>query len=138
MQVFWKLFTNTIVRHIQTNRNLWSLTKVDPKLELPSSRKYRNIVKDFNRKNSTPGVIEKKFPRGAYSETYYLVIEAEVDDLYEKGRIEYEKRYAVEKLNPSIANPGGVAYTPFYQKYSEASGYYSLSRVGFSGQFAMV
>ena len=84
-------------------------TKVDPELELPSSRKYRNLVKDFNLRNSFPGIVEKKFPRGAYSETYYLVSQAEIDNLNEKARIEYEKRYAVEKLNPSIANPGGFS-----------------------------
>ena len=113
-------------------------TKVNPELDLSSGRKYKNLAKDFSRKNSTSAVIEKKFPRGAYSETYYLVSQAEIDDLHEKGRIEYEKRYAVEKLNPSIVNPGGVTYTVFYQKYPEASGYYILSRVGFNGQFAMV
>lgn len=113
-------------------------TKIDPELELPSDRKYRNLVKDFNQKNSTQGMVERKLPRGAYSETYYLVSQTEIDDINEKARIEYEKRYAVEKLNPSIANPGGSSWTMFYQKYPEASGYYSLSRVGFSGQFAMV
>ena len=113
-------------------------TKVDPELELPSERKYRNLVKNFNRKNLTPGIVEKSFPHGAYSETYYLVSQAEIDAINEKARIEYEKRYAVEKLNPSIANPGGSSWATFYQKYPEASGYYNLSRVGFSGQFAMV
>jgi len=113
-------------------------TKVDPEIDLPSSRKYKNLVADFNQKNSISGIVERKFPRGAYSETYYLVSQVEIDDINEKARIEYEKRFAVEKLNPSIANPGGSSWTLFYQKYPEASGYYILSRVGFGGQFAMV
>jgi len=113
-------------------------TKVDPELELPSGRKYKNLVENFEQKNSSSGIVEKKLPRGAYSENYYLVSQAEIDDINEKARTEYEKRYAVENLNPSIANPGGSTWTLFYQKYPEASGYYSLSRVGFSGQFAMV
>jgi hypothetical protein len=113
-------------------------TKIDPELELPSDRRYRTLAKDFKRKNSTSGIVEKRFPRGAYSETYYLVAQTEIDDINEIARIEYEKRYAVEKLNPSIANPGGSSWTTFYQKYPEASGYYNLSRVGFSGQLAMV
>ena len=112
-------------------------TKVDPEIDLPSSRKYKNLVVDFNQKNSASGIVERKFPRGAYSETYYLVSQAEIDDINEKARIEYEKRFAVEKLNRSIANPGGSSWATFYQKYPEASGYYNLSRVGFSGQPAI-
>jgi hypothetical protein len=113
-------------------------TKVDPELELPSGRKYKKLVENFKQKNSTSGIVEKKFPRGACSKNYYLVSQAEIDDINEKARIEYEKRYAVEKLNPSIANPGGSTWTLFYQKYPEASGYYSLSTVGFSRQFAII
>ncbi len=115
-------------------------TKVDPELELPTSRKYKNLVDDFSRKNSTSAVIERKFPRGKYSETYYLVSQTEIDAIFEKGQIEYEKRYAVDKLNPSIINPGGTGTTwiPFYEKYPEASGLHFLSRIGFSGQFALV
>ena len=113
-------------------------TKVDPELEMPSERKYRGLLKDFNRKNLTPGIVERKFSRGAYSVTYHLVSQAEIDDLSEKGRLEYEKRYAVDRLNPRIVNPGGSSYTVFYQKYPESSGYYYLSRVGFSGQLAIV
>ena len=64
--------------------------------------------------------------------------QAEIDDINEKARVEFEKQYAIDKLNPSIANPGGSSWAMFYQKYPEASGYYNLSRVGFSGQFAMV
>lgn len=115
-------------------------TKVDPEVDLPSSRKYKNLVKDFNRKNSTPGIVEKKFPHGAYSETYYLVSQAEVDELFEKGRVEAEKLRAEAKLNSPgiyIESPTIVCVS-FYQKYPESSGHYTLSRVGFSGQFAMV
>src|SRR5688572_10564589 len=36
-------------------------TKVDPELELPSDRKYRNLVKDFSRTHKTQGIIEKNF-----------------------------------------------------------------------------
>jgi hypothetical protein len=82
-------------------------TKVDTELELPSDKKYRTLAKAFNRRNLIPGIVEKKFPRGAYSETYYLVSQAEIDDINEKARIEYEKQYAIDKLNPSIVNPGG-------------------------------
>lgn len=113
-------------------------TAVDQELELPSNRKYKNLIKAFKRKNTTPGFLERKFPRGAYSETYYLVPQAEIDALNEKARIEYKRRYAIEKLNPSIAYPGGSSWTTFFQTYPEASGYYYLSRVGFSGQFAIV
>ena len=116
-------------------------TKVDPEIDLPSSKKYKNLVKDFNRKNSTPGIVEKKFPRGAYSETYYLISQTEVDDLLEKGRIEAEKRLEeAKKLNPSvrIMRSPTSTWILFYQKYPESSGLYILSRVGFSGQFAMV
>lgn len=113
-------------------------TRTDPELEMPSERRYRAVVKDFERKNAYSAAIERRLPRGAYSKTYYLVPQSEIDELNEKGRIEFEKRYAIDKLNPQIANPGGAPYTVFYQKYPEASGYYYLSRVGFSGQTAIV
>jgi hypothetical protein len=119
-------------------------TKIDPELELPSERKYKNLVKDFNRKNKIPGILEKKFPRGAYSDAYYLVSQAEVDELLERGRIESDRRRAeVEKLNASGTANGyvmfmGTFWTPFFQKYPESSGLHILSRVGFSGRFAMV
>jgi hypothetical protein len=96
------------------------------------------LVKNFNHKNSFSVVIEKRFPRGAYSKTIYLIPQAEIDEINEQARIEYEKRFAVDKLNPQIANPGGSSWTTFYQKYPESSGLYELSRVGFSGQLAMV
>ncbi len=111
-------------------------TKVDPELKMPSNAKYEGLVKEFNVQNASPAVLERNFPRGAYS--YYLVPQAEVDELNEKGRLDYEKRFAIDKLNPRILNPGGVSYTVFYQKYPESSGYYSLSRVGFNGLYAIV
>lgn len=113
-------------------------TRTDPELEMPRERRYRVLVKDFGRKNAQSATIERLLPRGAYSKSYHLVSQSEIDELEEKGRIEFEKRYAVDKLNPQIANPGGSSYTVFYQKYPEASGYYYLSRVGFSGQTAIV
>ena len=114
-------------------------TKVDTELELPSSRKYKSLVKDFNRKNTTSGIIEKKFPRGAYSETYYLVSQKEVDELLERGRTE-KRRLAAKESNQSanIIFPPTFIWMPFYQKYPESIGLHTLSRVGFSGQFAMV
>jgi hypothetical protein len=115
-------------------------TRVDPELDLPSSRRYKKLVADFNLKNSVPGIVEKKFPRGAYSETYYLVSQTEVDELLEKGRIELAKRRAERKLNSSgvYVELPTETWIPFYQKYPESSGLHILSRVGFSGQLAMV
>lgn len=115
-------------------------TKVDPELELPASKRYKHLVDDFNRKNLTPAMIEKKFPRGAYSETYYLIAQAEIDELFEKGLVEAEKlRVEAESSSSgrSVASPT-TDCIPFYQKYPESSGHYNLSRVGFSGRFAMV
>jgi hypothetical protein len=116
-------------------------TKLDPELDLPSERKYKNLVKDFNRKKKAPGIIEKNFPRGAYSANYYLVSQAEVDELLEKGRIDLERRRA-EAKESSTPNEriiiGGNYWTSFFQKYPQSSGLHILSRVGFNGQFAMV
>lgn len=113
-------------------------TKAEAESSFDSNRKYRNLVKDFKRKNLTSGIIEKKLPAGDYSETYYLVSQAEIDELFEKGRIEYDRRYAEKKLNKSDFGMGDTKWSAFYEKYPEASGYYSLSRVGFNGRFAMV
>lgn len=119
-------------------------TKLDPELELPSERKYKNLVKDFVLKNKIAGIIEKKFPRGAYSDTYHLVSQAEVDELLEQGRVESDRQRAeVERQNALNTSEGyvmfmGSYWTPFFQKYPESSGLHILSRVGFSGRFAMV
>ncbi len=116
-------------------------TKADVELlDLVSSRKYRKLVADFKVKNSTSEIIEKRFPSGAYSETYYLVSQTEVDELLERGRIETEKLHAERKLNSSViyVNTPVEPWIPFFQKYPESSGLYILSRVGFSGQFALV
>ncbi|MGI8494094.1 MAG: hypothetical protein ACR2L1_02115 [Pyrinomonadaceae bacterium] len=115
-------------------------TKVDSELELPASKRYKNLISDFNRRNLTSAIIEKKFSRGAYSETYYLTTQAEVDELFKKGRIEAEKRRVEAELNSSgryLGSPTASCML-FYQKYPESSGHYNLSRVGFSGQFAMI
>jgi hypothetical protein len=114
-------------------------TKVDLELKLPPSKNYRNLIKDFTQKNSTPGILEKRLPSGEYSEKYYLVSRTEVDELLEKGRIELEKRRAEAKLNSSSTYYFPVGeWLPFFQKYPESSGLHILSRVGFSGQFALV
>jgi hypothetical protein len=115
-----------------------NVTNVDPELDLDSSSKFKALFRDFNRRNLTSGVIEARFPLGAYSETYYLVAPKEIDELFEKGQAEFDKKFEVEKLNKGILNPVGSTWMPFYEKYPEASGYYSLSRVGFNGSFAMV
>jgi hypothetical protein len=113
-------------------------TKVDPELDLPSGKRYKDLVESYKRNNLTSGLIEKKFSVGAYSQTYYLVTQNDIDELFEKGEIEFRKRYEIDKLNRSILNPGGTTWTFFYDKYPEASGYYSLSRVGFNKTLAMV
>ncbi len=113
-------------------------TMIDPEVEMPSEKKYRSLINDFNRANLFSAVIERNFPPGEYSETYHLVSQAEIDELNEKGRIEYKQRFAKDRLDPTIINPGGVRYTVFFEKYPESSGYYSPSRVGFSGQHAVV
>ncbi|MBL8180837.1 MAG: hypothetical protein JNL64_04430 [Blastocatellia bacterium] len=129
---------NRVIRAGKNEFVIINQTKVDPDLELPKSRKYRSLVNDFKRKNRLSGIVEKRFPSGAYSESYQLVSQAEIDALNKKARLEYEKRYAVDKLNPSIVNPGGWPWATFYQTYPDASGYYYLSRVGFFGQFAIL
>ena len=92
-------------------------TKVDSELESTYERRYKNLVQDFNRKNSNSATVEKSFSRGAYSETYYLVSQTEIDELFEKGQVEFDKRYEKEKSNKSYSNPGGTTWGPFYEKY---------------------
>jgi hypothetical protein len=128
-------------RQIYSNKSHFVIlknTKIDPELDLTPSKRYKGLVAAFKRANLTSGIIERKFPLGAYSETYYLVTKNEIDELFEKGKVEFDKRYEIEKNQMGLANPGGTTWIPFYEKYPEASGYYSLSRVGFNGLFAMV
>jgi hypothetical protein len=72
-------------------------TNVDPELDPAYGKRFKALFGDFKRRNLIPGVIEERFPLGAYSETYYLVTPAEIDELFEKGQAEFDKRYEVEK-----------------------------------------
>jgi hypothetical protein len=104
-------------------------TKTDSELDLDLivNRKYKTLIKTFIRKNLVPAFVERNFP----FKTYHLVKQKEIDDLFEKGEIEFNKRYEIEKKDERIVNPGGTTWMPFYEKFPEASGYYSLSRVAF-------
>ena len=115
-----------------------NVTSFDSELALASSKTFPGLFRDFKRRNRTSGLIETRFPLGAYSQTYYLVAPEEIEELFEKGQAEFNKRLEAERLNKGLLNPGGSTWMPFYKKYPEANGYYSLSRVGFNGSFAMV
>ena len=76
-------------REIYSNKSEFVIideSKVDPELELPSCKKYKNLVENFKRKNSTSGIVKKRFPRGAYSETYYLAPQAKIDDISSQAK----------------------------------------------------
>ena len=69
-----------------------------------------------------------------------MVSQNEIDKLFGQGRLELERQNEAQKLATikTVDICGSVYWTPFYEKYPEAWGYYRLSRVGFSRTFAMV
>lgn len=110
-------------------------TKTDPELNMDFvSTKYKFLIELFITTNQAPAIVEYKLP----FETYYLVTEREIGDLFKLGEIESRKRRATDDNNDIIQNPG-TEWKPFYRKYPEASGYYSISRVAFdpNGSLAM-
>jgi hypothetical protein len=131
----YKTVLNVIYKH---NRETYSNkshfvilqnTKTDSELDLDLivSKRYKALIKAFKRKNLSTAVVERKF----LFKTYYLVNQKEIDDLFEKGEIKFNKRYEIDKKDERIVNPGGTTWIPFYEKFPEANGYYSLSRVAF-------
>jgi len=106
----------------------------------PSDEKYAALIRDFEKRNLTSVFLQKRLPIGVHSKTYYLVSQNEIDKLFGQGRLELERQNEAQKLATikTVDICGSVYWTPFYEKYPEARGYYRLSRVGFSRTFAMV
>jgi hypothetical protein len=100
--------------------------------------KFRNLSKDFVRKNLTSSKLETLFP---VKYEYQITSQAEIDELLKIGRNELERVKAEYKLrNVGITDESGFVWQPFYAKYPKANGYYQFSRVGFSSdkKFALV
>lgn len=107
----------------------------------PTQRKFRLLVTTFRKSIRHQGSIERNFPRGEYSKTYHLISQDKLDELFREGQTEYEKQKKAEEKSQKIGEIdfcGSVSWQPFYRNYPEASGYYKLSRVAFSGNLAMV
>ena len=109
-----------------------------------SGSPYQNLERDFYRMNWIRANIEKQLPPADYAATYYLILKAEIDELLERGTAEWKKQYDRQneyaKLNnlPLTPATNGPAWKLFYEKFPGAGAYYTFSRVGFSGRFAMV
>lgn len=105
-----------------------------------------DLVENFVETNKNSVRLEKQIPT---EYEYSLVTKAEIEALLEEGRkenVEYYKKCSPcaansgcahqyklcrqdEKCSPCVVNP--YTWQPFYKKYRNSRGYYSLSRVGF-------
>lgn len=116
-----------------------TLTSED--LSAPTAKQYRPLVKKFEKLNRNQAQLERRFPKGDYSKTYYLISQEELDELFREGQAEYEKRKEEERRTQKLREVdicGGTQWQPFYRKYPEASGYYKLSRAALSRNLAIV
>lgn len=145
----YKIYASILRRIYKDNRRDYSneshfvfvdktLTSTD--FNEPTEKKFRPLVRMFKELIQLPGLIERKFPRGGYSKTYYLISQGELDELFRVGQIEYEKREAEESREQRVREAdlcGSIHWQPFYRRYPEASGYYKLSRVALRSNLAM-
>ena len=67
MQLFWKQFTkeNRETYSSKSHFVILDNTKIDSELDLPAENTFKNLVRDFQRKNTAAGMLEKKLPPGA-------------------------------------------------------------------------
>lgn len=99
-------------------------------IDLKAVRRYRGLIRDFRAKNASPAFLEKKFP----FENYHIIAQREYEQIIEnavqedkKNRREHPERYKYVAVGGP--GPGSIA---FFRKFPDSSGFYTLSRVGFS------
>lgn len=108
---------------------IYRSTKTDEYLYLEDAKRYRGLATDFLTKNKIPATLENKLFFGKY----YLVDQKEIDDFFEKARAEIQSFEEEARNRNAILRIISANYwRPFYEKYPEAYGLYSLSRVGFT------
>ena len=101
--------------------------------------KFRWLVKDLSRRNAVPAKLDPKFlPFLNYS----LVEKQEIDNMLEtdKKNFQKERQKLRRESNRDIYSVCGPPWKSFHAKFSEAQGYFQVSRIGFSSnrRFAMV
>lgn len=98
----------------------------------------KSLIKDFNRKNRFPAVVNKLIP---LKYRYEVISQSEIDELLKIGKKEFDEFQEKSRYRGvEIVTYGGEVWKPFYQEYPDANGYYQLSRVGFNKNktFALV
>ncbi|HEY0426893.1 MAG TPA: hypothetical protein VGC76_03710 [Pyrinomonadaceae bacterium] len=118
--------------NIRTYSSAADFVILDRTIECDSSdmTRIKGLKKDLEQKNQTSFVLERKFP---VKYTYFLINQDELDKFFAEGKIESNKILEETKKQGKVGiDMGGLIWQPFYQKYPEAVGYNSFSRVGFS------
>lgn len=89
-------------------------------------QKTQELLKDYNKKNIAPALIEEKFKKTKYN--YAVISQYELNKLIIIGKRLYDEM--LEKPVNELHSPM-VTWKPFLNKY-HTDGCYSLSRVAFS------
>ncbi len=123
----------TLNNNLKSNRILDYLNATTP----PNSLKtfaFDELLKNLKENNKNSAKLDGTFP---VEYKYSYVSKSELDKLLEEGKKEYEDEL---KRCKCVFTGSGSIWQPFFRKYKTHSGYYSLSKVGFSfdGQFALV
>ena len=108
---------------------IYRQTKIEDDLHLDVAKNHRDLAASFIAANKYPASLTSNLDFAKY----YLVEEQEINEYFEKAQAEIKAIEAEAK-----AQNAGVIILPtnywrlFHQKYPNAYGLYSLSRVGFS------
>lgn len=94
------------------------------------------LFRSLERRNLRRSVLENKLARFGYRKTYHLVPRTEAVVLIQESQKQFDAVRAAAKIQALMVC--GSSWKLFYKKYPDASGYTTLSRVGFSRGSAVV
>jgi hypothetical protein len=97
---------------------------------------FEVLLNNFRENNKQSAKIEKQFP---IEYEYKIITKNEIDQLLATGEKEYQEILKT-RSNPFFGKKLGFVWKPFHKKYQNSSGYYNLSKVGYSAnkQLALV
>jgi hypothetical protein len=129
---------NTVMREIlnedkddESNRAypvLLLQTKIDD-VYLDHAKPYRGLLRSFHTANAQSMTLDERLTFGKH----FLIDEADLIRYLEQARREIDKMQEEAKTQNVLMMPTPTSYwRPFYEKYPDAIGLYTLSRVGFT------
>ena len=99
--------------------------------------KMKGLSKDFRKKNEAIASLNGQFP---VKYKYDFVSKGELEQFFEIGKRNVKEIRKGETTHFIIPNLNDIYWKPFYEKFSDANGYYSFSRIGFDStkEFAIL